>query len=81
MSQTYQPLKTLRIITAPAGDLARHRTVNVVTSRAGDNSSSIKTCLQAAGVANTTFETVIYSGGTNKAGIPTIHVAGFTAPA
>lgn len=81
MPQTHEPRPTVRVIASHANRNHEHATVNVITSRAADVGNSIKTYLQAPGALNTTFKTFIYSGGTNVAGIPTIHIAGFTAAA
>lgn len=81
MAQTYQPLRTVRVVAAHGNRNKENRTINIVTSMALDPSQSLRRYLQAAGNNDTTVETVIYSGGTNVAGLATIFIAGFVAPA
>lgn len=75
MAQTVQPLKTIRIIAASARDPGVHRVVNIVVAKAAAQAQF----LQTAGDQGRTFLTVKDSGGAIK-GLPTIDVAGYTAP-
>lgn len=81
MSTQTDPRKSVRVIALSATDKNVHRTVNIVTSVAGDVHHSIKPHAQvtaAQAVAGIT-ETVMDSGG-SKPGLPTIFISGYSGP-
>lgn len=72
--------KAVRVIAASASDRV-HRTVNIVTSLAGDIHHAVKTHTQVTS-ANSKVginETVQDSGGSIK-GLPTIFISGYSGP-